>query len=217
MNRLYKSCLSACAGLLIGTLAMGQGRPAAPAAPAAAPANTPAPNRLAVVNLAQLIYSLDEWNDFKTEATKMQAGFADEAKNREKALKDMQTELDNPTLFKKDSAEYKKMEDDYVMKSMDYQTFTQFVPQKLLLEVRLETSRIYKRANDAIAAYAQANGIALVYLAEDVDSFASARSQQELSSMVMSRKVLYANPDFDITKKLIEKMNADYGAGRKTP
>ncbi len=217
MNHLYKSCLVACAGLLIGTLAMGQGRPATPAAPPPAAANTPAPNRLAVVNLIQLINSLDEWAAYNQDAKKMQDGYNDELKSREKAIKEMEAELQTPTLFKKESAEYKKMEDDYLMKSMDYQTFTSFVQQKMLLELRLKTSAIYKKIDSSIAAYSQANGIALVFLAEDQPPFASVRSPQELSSLVTARKVLYAHPDFDITKKLVEKMNTDYNTGPKAP
>ena len=81
--------------------------------------------------------------------------------------------------------------------------------QKLFMELRLRTADLYRKINEAVEAYSQANGIALVFVADN-PSVEGARTQEQLQAMVTVRKLLYAHPSFDITKAILTSMNTAY-------
>lgn len=80
---------------------------------------------------------------------------------------------------------------------------------------------IYVKINDTIAELAGSDGIDLVIF--DERSFVKLPdptqpvSDKVMTSLVQSRRVLFAGKDVDITNDLITKMNADFKAGRNPP
>jgi hypothetical protein len=107
------------------------------------------------------------------------------------------------------------MQDELLEKSMNLQAYTQASQQKLFLELRLKTAYIYRKMNETIESYCQANGIALVFVADNLN-LNDVKTQQELQARVSLRKLVYFHPAFDITRAIRERMNTDYklGAGR---
>jgi len=203
----YKPVLSALALVFLAAVAMGQTTPGAGSAPP--------PNKLAVVNLVQLFDSLDEQADAQRDIENQKNGYTREIDKRKSEIDRLTADLDNPSLFNKESAEYRKMQDDMLEKSMALQAYTQASQQKLFLDLRLKTASIYRKMNEAIAAYSQANGIALVFVSDDLN-LNDVKTQQELQARVSLRKLVYFHPAFDITRAIKERMNTDYklGAGR---
>jgi Skp family chaperone for outer membrane proteins len=200
--------LSSCVLLLAaGALAMGQ------AAPGTA---NPLPSKLAVVNIVDLFANLDEQRDAQRDIEGLKNNYAKEVDKRKTELEKLERDLQDPNLINRESAEYRKMQDDLLEKSMNLQAYTQASQQKLLMEVRIKTAYIYKKINQTIEAYAQANGIALVFVADNID-LNDVKTQQDLQDRIGRRKLLYAHPAFDITRAIRERMNTDYklGAGRQ--
>lgn len=193
--------------LLSGALLLGRGS----ITRGQAAGSNPPPTKLAVVNIVDLFESLNEKLAADSDLQKMKNGFSDDAQKMQKDLDDLQKAVDSPA-FKKDSTEYKTQLDDLLKKGMEIQAFGQYAQNKLFIETRIRTASLYNKINDAVAAYSQANGIALVFVADNIN-VDNAKSQEMLQAMVTNRKLLYAHPSFDITRAIRDKMNAEYGAG----
>jgi Skp family chaperone for outer membrane proteins len=210
MHRTCKNILATSALLVAAMLAMGQTTPTAPG-----PGAAPPPTKLAVVNLVKLFDTLDEQSDAQRDIENIKNNFSMEIDKRKGELDRLERDLQDPNLFNKESAEFRKMQDDLLEKSMNLQAYTQASQQKLFLELRLKTAYIYRKMNDTIAQYCQANGIALVFVSDDLN-LNDVKTQQELQARVSLRKLVYFHPAFDITRAIQERMNTDYklGAGR---
>lgn len=174
----------------------------------------PTPRGIAVVNLTRVFGNLNEKLAGDSEMESMSKSVTEEKRKREDDIENIANQLKNDTLFKKDSPEYKKMQDEVLEKSMSLQTFLSFSEQKLLMQQRLKTAQIYMNINNAIKSYAETNGIALIFMSNDID-FSQDRTIDAINNHIALRKVLYAHPDYDITQNVIEKMNTDYKLGSK--
>ncbi|HVT79371.1 MAG TPA: OmpH family outer membrane protein [Phycisphaerae bacterium] len=208
-----KTILASFAALaLAGILLLGRGQLThAQTAPAGA---APPPTKLAVVNIVDLFDHLDEKAAADAEIDKMRTQFAAESLKRQKEIEDLQKNLGDHPIFKPGSEEYKQQQDDLLQKTMQLQAYGQYAQNKLFLELRIRTADLYSKINKAVADYSQANGIALVFVADDLN-VSAAKSQEQLQAMVTLRKLIYFHPNFDITMSIRNKMNADYAAAPK--
>jgi Skp family chaperone for outer membrane proteins len=166
-------------------------------------------NALAVINISKVFTSLNEKIHDDSDIDAMAKKVNDEKAKRDQELENLQQQLQSNTLFKEDSPEYRKMQDDALEKSMEMDSFLKMSQAKLLMEQRLRTIQIYKAIVDAVQRYAEANGIGIVLVGDDVD-FSKTQSTEAVQQKIAVRKVMYSHPDFDITQKVIEKMNGEY-------
>jgi outer membrane protein len=191
--------------ILVAAAAMSPASSRGQAAPAAA---NPPPTKLAVVNIVRLFEDLLEKSAADASIDKMRREFADQAQKQQKTIEDLQKQFENPP-FKTNSPEYKAMQDDLLMKGMQLQSFSQFAQNKLFMERRIRTADIYSKMNAAVEEYAKANGIALVFVADDLN-VGAAKTEEQLQAMVTLRKLVYFHPSFDITVAIRNKMNGEY-------
>jgi len=200
MNRLHK--LTAVTALTLSVLTGSLAYKAL----AQAPAPAPTPTHLAVINIVRVFAGLDEKKDGDREIEDLGKQINTDRRKKEDALKLLNDNLNSGT-FRQDSPEYKKQQDEVLQASMELQTFLSYSEQKLVMMQLLKTKSIYRSMNDAIKKYAESHGIALVFVTDDAD-FAGIKDVRELTSRIAMRKVVYAHPDYDITNKIIEAMNA---------
>lgn len=200
MRPVSKMLLVAPMAALMLSLTMGQ-------------AAQPTPRAFAVVNISKVFSALNEKIDDDTQLEAMTKKIKDEQQSREAELEKFQDQLKNNTLFNPNSPEYKKLQDDAMKKSMEYQVFVQVSQQRLLMEQRLKTIQLYRNISKAVEGYAQSHGIGLVFVADDTPDFTNAPNIDAVKQLIANRKVIYAHPDYDITQQIIEKMNEDYKLG----
>jgi Skp family chaperone for outer membrane proteins len=202
MRPLPKTLVTSAAAVLVLAFSLGQ---------AASPA--PTPRALAVININKVFGALNEKIDGDAEIEAMANKIKADQQKREEELERIANQLKD-NLFNPDSPEYRKMQDDALEKRSEYDAFGNMSQQKLLIEQRIKTVEIYRRMNDAIKQYAETNGIGLVLVSDEID-FSTTPTIEAVTQRIANRKVIYAHPDFDITQKVIEKMNADYKLGNK--
>jgi Skp family chaperone for outer membrane proteins len=200
--------------LILGltALTLGQAGGGAPAAPAAAVATNPPPTKLAVVNIVSLFADLLEKKAADAEIEKLKGEFETEGRKRQAELTDLEKPLAQLT---PGSADYQKAQEDLLKKTMEMQSFNNYAQQRLFIELRVRTAALYRKINDSVAKYAAANGIALVFVADN-SNMEKAATQEALMSMITTRKILYSHPDFDITSKIKQVMNTEFTLGGKT-
>jgi Skp family chaperone for outer membrane proteins len=197
MKPASKSVLAAALILGLTALTLGQ----AGGTPAAAP-----PTKLAAVNIVSLFADLDEKKAADSEIEAMKTKLEKQGADLKKEMEDLDKQL---PLLTAGTDDYQKIQEALLKKSMEYQTFGNYAQQKVFVELRVRTAGLYRRINDAVAKYAAANGIALVFVI-DTPSVEKASSQETLMNIINSRKVLYADPTYDITTKIRQAMNIEF-------
>jgi Skp family chaperone for outer membrane proteins len=206
MNLRSTSVLAAIIILGLAAMTFGQagGGPAS-TTPAAAP-SAPPPTKLAVVNIVTLFADLDEKKAADADIEKMKGDLETQGAKLKKDIDDLDKQLQ---LLSPGKEDYEGIQDSLLKKTMEYQSFGNFAQQKLFIELRIRTAGLYRKINDAVAKYAAANGIALVFVVDNAN-VEKATSQEVLMNMINSRKILYAHPDFDITSKIRQAMNIEF-------
>jgi Skp family chaperone for outer membrane proteins len=174
----------------------------------AQPAPAPTPTHLACINIVKVFAGIDEKKDGDREIEDMGNKINADRKTKENNLKALRDGLESGT-FNKNSPDYKRQQDEALQAAMDLQVFLSVSEQRLLLMQRMKTEQIYRSINEAVKKYAEAHGIALVFVTDDPD-FSAAKDVRELTSRIAMRKIIYAHPDYDITAKIIEAMNSTY-------
>ncbi len=197
MKTAYKLAFGGVLSALVLATALGQ---------AARPATH---NAMAVINISKVFTSLNEKLHDDSDIDAMAKKINDEKAKRDTELDNLKQQLQGNTLFKEDSPEFLKMQDDALQKSMEMDAFLKVSQAKLLMEQRLRTVQIYKAINDAVKRYAEDNGIGIVLVSDEVD-FSNVPTTEAVQQKIALRKVMYSHPDFDITQKVIEKMNGEY-------
>ncbi len=179
-------------------------------AQATATGSTPAPTRVATINVVRVFDSLNEKKSADADLEVLGKNLDATRQKLEKELTDLRDQLKD---YKPDSDMFKDTNENMLKKAMELRAHTEYMEQKLQLEQRLRTGQVYRHIIQAIDAYSKQNGIIMVLVADDIDISAS-RSQQELLAKIAMRKVIYAHESLDITKPLIEKMNGEYKLGK---
>ena len=177
-------------------------------AQASAPGGPPPPTQLAVVNLVSLFDGLLEKADADREMEAKKAELDKEGQKMGDELQKMTNDVNHP-VFKTDSPEFLQLQRDVLKRANDLRSYQAYSNQFLLMEQTARTKALYKKINDAIASYAQANGIALVFVADDFN-VDKAPDPQALTAMVSVRKILYVHPRYDITANIKQAMNTAY-------
>jgi Skp family chaperone for outer membrane proteins len=199
------------AGAVLAAGVRAQTPPAAtPAAPA--PAKLP-PTKLAVVNIFELFENLKEKTAADDAIDTMKKNFEQESRKRDSELDLAAKNLE--TTYKRGTDAYRKAQEDLLRRGMQKKADDQVNQELLFNELRVRTADLYRKINEAVADYARANGIALVFVSDN-PNLEGVRTQEQLQAMVTVRKVLYADTSFDITKPILAKMNTEYELGSRS-
>jgi Skp family chaperone for outer membrane proteins len=159
---------------------------------------------IAVVDVVKVFNSVNAKATGDAEIEKLAKDLDAERKVIESDLEALKKEM---AQLKPDSDMYKETIDKALRKGLELQDFSDYMRERLTMEQRVRTAALYRQINDQIKTYAEANGIILV-LSYDKDDMSSATTPQELQSRITVRKVLYASDSLDITRDIIELMNA---------
>jgi Skp family chaperone for outer membrane proteins len=200
----------ALAGAVLAAVGRAQTPPAAvPAAPAAV---KQPPTKLAVVNIVDLFEHLKEKTAADDAIDAMKKNFEKESRAKQAELDLAADNLDKT--YKRGTEAYRKAQEDLLRRAAQKKAEDQVNQELLFNELRVRTADLYRKICDAVTDYAQANGIALVFVADN-PNLEGVRSQEQLQAMVTVRKVLYADSNYDITKAILTKMNTEYELGSR--
>jgi len=190
---------SAVLALVLAGMLMIAGSRSAAAQPAAAPAGS-----IRVIDMVQVFNSL---NDKKNGDAEIEQMANDLKRQRDAVNADLEQMAKELQTLNADSAIGKDAMDKAMKKGLELQNFSSYMEQKLTMEQRVRTAALYKKINDAVATYAKTNNVSLV-IVTDKDDMHDARTPQELQQRITLRKVIYADEKLDITRTIIENMNA---------
>ncbi|MFA9476718.1 OmpH family outer membrane protein [Phycisphaerales bacterium AB-hyl4] len=166
------------------------------------------PTAIAVVNIEHAFNELREKVAVENEIRSRGEQLGQEEQQRRQQIRQLREDLD---VLAAGTSAYRQKEEELGRAVIELQTWTQFQQQRLAREHVLQTERLYRKMNDAIAELAQDEGYDAVLFREGEINF-QAEQPQELVAQIQMRKVLYASDNIDITQQLIQRMNNAYEA-----
>lgn len=173
----------------------------------------PRPATVATVNLEKVFNTIDQQ---AARAAELKA-LVERMKARESALeaavKDVESELDSFQAGSKAAIEAQNRVQAAVGEFRAYQQFSRL---KLEAEEAKSMRLTYLDIREATGRYAKENGIDIVVLDDSIPEFQSGTTDRTVQQ-ISNRRVLFANPEFDISDDLIAFMNARRSGGPPPP
>lgn len=176
------------------------------------PAATAAPSRLAVVDVQKVFKSLDERSAIDAELTQQAERLQKEEQDRVTAIKAKQADAD---ILSKESDAFQQAINDIERMTIELQAWRQLKQRRLEQERTLRVQDLYNKVLSGIERLAQREGYDMV-LQKDTQDFRP-ENQQQLTAMILGRKVLYVSDKLEISDALTQMLNNEYNNRAKAP
>jgi len=179
------------------------------------------PTVVVTVRLKAVMESLDQWAASQASMTKLAQEFKSDDDTYTKELKPMEEKLkamkDQP-----DSQEKRDLQEDFAQKMLNYQAWLRVTKARVEIERSLLLQNIYKSVKAEIKNMASAEGYDIVLVDDSqgelvIDPDSRLPRDAQILQQVASRRMLYANPELDITDDLITRMNNTWHSAGPAP
>ncbi len=207
MSDLWKSRLGAVrpyavAAVLTGLVLAAVARAAAPAAPAGQGPRTPT---VAVVDMSSVLSASDEWHDMTQERNRLAQNAEEALNNLTQKVQVLRNEYDNlPPGTDERTAKAKELQAALDELKNTQQDYRDQVSQSYSVAMRTMFGKIGK----IVDAYARQHHVDLVLKKQTIDLTGPETLGQNI--MLATTEVLYADPSLDISKAVIDQLNAAY-------
>lgn len=167
---------------------------------------------IAVVDLEEVINNLKERED-RAEVIKAKAREADERlKPIEDRVKSLAQQLESlPT-----GTPERARKQDEVKEVMFRGEFERQLALKVINEMGINMFRdLYLKVDNAAERIAKKNGYDVVLVSDEKAEIPSGDNEAALKRAMLMKRMLFVNPQLDITREVIQTMNNEYAAGPK--
>lgn len=164
------------------------------------------PTAVAIVEVQRVIDSLKEKVAIEAQMQQHNEQVQKEKTDRERAVKQMQDELQ---LLTPGTENHRKKLEAAERAVIELNAWLQFENNKLVRERGTQIEALYQKMLKATADVAKSNGYQIVLFGEGPADF-RAENPQQLSTLIQIRKVIWYDPALDITDMVTQKMNNDF-------
>lgn len=169
------------------------------------------PTAVAVVNIEDVVASLTEKQQLDAEMKTKRDSLAAEQQTRQKQIEKLEFDLN---ALRVGTPAYEAKQEQLQRAVLELQVWIRFEQQKVGRELGLQTERLYKKILTACQNVGKDNGYDLVLFEESEVDINNTENPQQLQMLIQLRKVLYANPQIDLTDQIIQRMNNEYENAR---
>jgi Skp family chaperone for outer membrane proteins len=175
------------------------------------------PTVVVTVSLSEVIEKLDQ----RGEAESSLKAKTDQMKARDdKEKADLKVMSDQLKAMPEDpnSKERQELEEKYAMAGFEYQAWARFASDTMDIERSLLLQDLYSSVKKAVKDMATSEGFDIVLVDDSQGELTlnpniRADRETQIRQQVAARRMLYGNPDVDITDELITRMNNAHKAG----
>jgi Skp family chaperone for outer membrane proteins len=189
---------------LAGAVRAGTANPA-PAAPAAAAAPGPRTPVVAVLDMSAVLNASDEWHDMGQSRNQLLQNAKEALNNLTQKAQVLRNEYDNlPPGTDQRTAKATELQNAL----QELQTSRQDYESQVSQSYTAATRTMFGKIDKIVAAYAREHGVDLVLKKQSMDL----NGPDTLGSNIMlaTTEVLYADSSLDISKAVIDRLNAEY-------
>lgn len=169
-------------------------------------ATSPAPTRVAVCDIEEVFGNYARATDLLAKLNQDREALRAENEQRGRAINAIQMELEG---LKEDSQEYQDRFNEMQRLTIERQAWLQFKEAAALREHGRLTGAMYEEINRAIETVARECGYQIVLFNQRSDFRTPTRDVLE---QIRARKVLYSDPEIDITQMVLSRLNDAYRA-----
>lgn len=166
--------------------------------------------RVAVVDLVRVF---NEFKQTKALNQRMQDYRGKLGGDRDKRLKEIDAEKAALDAFTPDSSDWYKRNEALKKKRFEYEVWQALEMDQLAAHHLRWTKRTYQMVTDEIAAVAKSRGAQLVVTREELDTpntTDSAKLLQAIDQQILARKVVYSDPNIEVTEEVLANLNAAF-------
>lgn len=164
------------------------------------------PTAVGVVNIEEVVAALTEKQQLDAEMKTKRDSLAAEQATRQKQIEKLEFDLN---ALRVGTPAYEAKQAQLQKAVLELQVWIRFEQQKAGRELGLQTQRLYEKILTACGNVGRDNGYDLVLFRESTVE-PNFENPQQLQAMIQLRKVLYANPQIDLTDQVIQRMNNEY-------
>jgi|GEM_PF-1198697 len=167
------------------------------------------PGVVALVNLERVINNLDERVVRENELKRFIEERRNVIKGKQDQLKQLQDELN---LLPEGAANRQAKAEEVARQRIESQVEQQILEQLLQVKRGDVFKRIFKKVIDASERIAQARGYSMV-LSNDAGATIQPGTDQQIQLQMVSRRVLFADSQLDISDDIVQMLNNEWKAG----
>lgn len=197
------------AGSVVGGIALVSGASSAPSGTSFA---APAPNSVAVVDLARLMNGLDELRARNAQYEQSRKALQDEINRLGERIAQVETELRDVIPATDTRTRSQRMGDRLILMA-ERESKARVYQQLIDLENGDVIRELYGKVIASIDAFAKREGYDLVMLDDRSIQLPERAPLNEFNARIESKRILYARDGMDITDRLMTLMNAEFRAG----
>lgn len=169
---------------------------------------SPRPTVVAVVNLEKLYEGLAE----RAEEDERLSAIARELQDQiDIQVAEIGVLEEDVQVYPVGSDKYEEVVGKLQFKSLDHQAFTEFSRRKMDVQHAVVLKRIYLSIKDAAAVMAMEQGYDLFFVDDSLAALPDG-TEAEVRRQISARRMLYSNPEIDVTTELIARMNEAFAA-----
>ena len=169
--------------------------------------NGQAATRVATIDVVLINNEYQRQKDLTEEMMRLQQASEAESVTRIQKIDAAQAELN--AFAPADPSYKKKMQDLFAMR-IDYKNWGELKQAMMAAEAAVWTHTIYKEIVDSAARIAQQEGIDVVLYRDELPP--AINDVQEMQNMIRRRKVIYSNPQIDMSQAVLTALNSAYRA-----
>jgi Skp family chaperone for outer membrane proteins len=171
----------------------------------AAEKSSPAPTRVAVVDIVKAFNDYNRTKDINEKLNKEQVELQNQRKAKVDRIEALKAQIDN---LHPDSKDYYQREKELLELSIELKNFTDIKAESIKREFRVMTEDIYNEMLKTIETVAKESGYDMVLYLDKMEIHGD--SFPALLEKIRERKVLYAAKQTDITDSVLDLLNQNF-------
>ena len=171
---------------------------------------TAQPNLIATFDLYRTFKSLDEKKQADAELLQLKDELVATLEARMQTIKQMEEEL---ALHQPGSPKHRELTEQWARASHEHQADAEFYQLKQSLEAGRRVNQIFSNITKAAEQLAKERGYAVVFVKDYINEIRPG-TEDEVERQNLERRMIYIDPDVDITDELIRRMNQSFQATR---
>lgn len=167
-----------------------------------AASSSPAPAKIGVINVTEVLENCQKHKDWQAKMQAERAEMEKEFTTFKNELEAMQAQL---KLLTPGSADFLKTQSEMLQKKAVMDAKDEFYRGKVEGEMQRWTEELYQKLLKVVAELAQQKKLDIVMTDEGLD--VPAPSLRDFMLTIKTKKMLYHNPEYDMTTEALEAMN----------
>ncbi|HYF13945.1 MAG TPA: OmpH family outer membrane protein [Phycisphaerales bacterium] len=176
----------------------------------------PSPNTVGIVDLETLMNGLQELKDRNAVLDRVKDEYREQLNKLNEEIKTIEAQLkdnipkDDRRLRASKAAELVEKRNLFDFRKKSFETLVEMQAAEIIRE-------LYAKVNVSIGELAQREGYDLILLDDRRLVLSENATLERLNNEILSKRVLFARPDMDLTQRLMTILNNDYAANGTKP